>query len=223
MKSFLCLAALAALAANVNAVCPAGAPSSVCGDFTDVQDLVAANSGDYTWYFEQADTESGYNLKLFRFLAGNDGSQIPDQWTKDPVLLLAPARQDCSWWLTVEDDAADSIPKQLFDAGYDVFLGCKRGTTFAQGNTTLNPVDDAEDFWNFNTDTIATEDIPTMVAAINNILINDDTVPTYCKKVQIVSQCLGSSEALSTLSLLPTASGKFIGNLINLAPCAVRD
>lgn len=62
-----------------------------------------------------------------------------------------------------------------------------------------------------------------MVGAITTLNEDREMTGTKCKKVQIISQCLGSSEALTTLSLLPTDSDKYLSQLINLAPCAVRD
>ena len=128
----------AILAASAYAACPTGISPKFCGDFTEVNDLVAASSGDYTWQFAAGVpfTNDGFEVKLFRFLADQVGAQVPDQWTKDPILFLPPDREDCTYWLKVEDDTADSIPKQLFDAGYDVYLGCKRGSSFNKGNDT---------------------------------------------------------------------------------------
>ena len=224
MKSFYQLAALAALAANVQAVCPAALENKYCADFPEVDALVAATSGDYTWQFTDGFfTRDGYEVKLLRLIGDSTEAQVPDQWTKDAVLFLPPKDKDCTYWLNRDDDMADSIPKQLFDAGYDVYLGCKRGSTFNQGNQTLDPVTDAEDYWNFNSDTIATNDIPTLVGAIITLVNDDDSNAAVCKKVNIVAQGTGSSEALSTLSLLPTASSYFVSQLINLAPCAVSD
>lgn len=143
-----------------------GDDDGLCADWTDLNTLVADHSGDYAWQFFQVTTEDDYEIKLFNFSGDSAGDPTANQFSKSSVLFLAPARQDCSWWLNVQDDAYDSIPKQLFDMGYDVWLGCKRGTQFSLTHDTLNSVDDAEQYWNFNTDTIATKDIPRMVGFI---------------------------------------------------------
>lgn len=73
--------------------------------------------------------------------------------------------KDCRDWLEESADAAtDSIPKQLFDAGYDVWLGCARGTIFSDKHETLE--NDSEEYWDFNTETIGNQDVPAMVAKI---------------------------------------------------------
>lgn len=69
-------------------------------------------SGDYAWRFYTATTKDGYGIKLFTFTGDSSDSFVTDQFTKSAVLFLAPARQDCSWWLTsVTDTTSDSIPK----------------------------------------------------------------------------------------------------------------
>lgn len=190
MRNFFSVAAMAALSANtIYAVCDTDAAAEDCSDWPELDQLVVDHSGDYAWTFSNVTTSDSYNLKLFSFTGDADNADITDQNTKGPVLLLAPINQDCDWWLTVEDNTTDSIPKQLFDDGWNVYIGCKRGSKYSLTNNNFDAVDNAEDFWNFNTDTIALNDIPAMVAQIIGENVDADN---SCKKVQIVSQCLGS-------------------------------
>lgn len=92
MKSFLSLAAMAALAAHVNAVCDIDTADNECSDFLEVDAMVAANSGNYTWKFTNIVNDAGYDIKLFSFIADSSGNLIDDQWTKDAVLMIPPAR-----------------------------------------------------------------------------------------------------------------------------------
>ena len=43
-----------------------------------------------------------------------------------------------NWFTSTEDENIDSIPKQMFDAGYDVWIACMRGTEFSQGHETFD-------------------------------------------------------------------------------------
>lgn len=83
---------MAALAAHVNAVCDRGTPDNECSDFSEVDAMVAANSGDYTWKFTNIVNDAGYYMKLFSFIADSSGDLIDGQWTKDAVLMIPPAR-----------------------------------------------------------------------------------------------------------------------------------
>ena len=61
------------------------------------------------------------------------------QGTKGPILFVHSATKDCLSWLTKSVDAAtDSIPKMLFDEGYDVYLACRRGTAYSRSHETFN-------------------------------------------------------------------------------------
>ena len=48
------------------------------------------------------------------------------------VLMTHTATKNCVDWLTASAVGVDSIPKLLFDKGYDVFLGCRRGTEYSR-------------------------------------------------------------------------------------------
>ena len=155
-----------------------------------------------------------------------------------PVLLLNTATRDCRHWFTetVDYQNYDSIPKQLFDAGYDVWIGCKRATiysdlydddhhheededAFAPPFMLKHTEDNEEDYFDFNTGTIGENDVPAFVRKILEKSRNDDT--NECKKVQIIGHSLGGAEALVTLSSFPVTSERLISHLINLAPCPI--
>lgn len=52
-------------------------------------------------------------------------------------------------WL-VFTDAANTLPYLLSDAGYDVWIGNNRGTINFSSHETLDPILDAEKYWNFS-------------------------------------------------------------------------
>lgn len=53
-----------------------------------------------------------------------------------------------------------SLAFMLHDAGYDVWLGNVRGSTWGLQHSRLSPSDNA--FWEFTYDDMASKDIPTM-------------------------------------------------------------
>ena len=155
------IAVFATMVAQTYAVCPVGPALAAfdCIDWPEMDNAVRDHAGDYTWRFYSQITADGYKIKTFRFLADSNGDQVPDQWTKGPILLMNSVTNDCRDWFTESaDPMADSIPKQLFDAGYDVWIGCSRGTLFSDEHETY--AQGSEDYWDFNTGTIGRNDVP---------------------------------------------------------------
>ena len=131
-------------------------------------------------------------------------------------MLVHSATKDCmSWFNDTVDAATDSIPKMLFDEGYDVYLACKRGTAYSRAHQTfdLTTADGLASYFNYNTQSVGTEDIE---AFVDLILTN-----TLCSKVQIVTNGLGAGEVFAGLSEdASTLPGK-VSHVTNLAPCMV--
>ena len=61
-----------------------------------------------------------------------DTFTTPLQNARHAVLMTHTATKNCVDWLTASAVGVDSIPKLLFDKGYDVFLGCRRGTEYSR-------------------------------------------------------------------------------------------
>ena len=86
-----------------------------------------------------------------------------------PVLLLNTATRDCRSWFTETSNAdVDSIPKMLFDAGYDVWIGCTRGRdiTLENANYNKNVPEQSAAYWNYSFAEIGKEDVASMVDEI---------------------------------------------------------
>lgn len=93
-------------------------------------------AGDYTFQFVAVTGGEATNLRMIQFTGDSASAAVAGQGEKGVVLMLASYTQDCLDLLTkTSDSATDSIPKQLFDAGYDVFLGCSRGSKYSQPDT----------------------------------------------------------------------------------------
>lgn len=58
------------------------------------------------------------------------------------------------------------MPIQLYEAGYDVWLGNNRGTTHSQGHQKLSMHEDAELYWNWSFAELGTYDLPAMIRHI---------------------------------------------------------
>ena len=154
MKSFF----VVALAAYANAVCDDPDAGTICDDFSEVQDAVMTYAGNYTFQLVDVPNDDSTTLRMIQFTGGSDSMDIAGQGEKGVVLMLASYTQDCLDLLTqTSDDATDSIPKQLFDAGYDVFLGCSRGSKYSQPDTI------PADYWDSTCTSDKAADVQAMV------------------------------------------------------------
>lgn len=95
---------------------------------TAFAELVAAATADLTWMRYEVES-NGYILTMVRFIGDSDGNAA-DVDPKGPVLLMPGAYQDS---LNYFDELAttQSIPERLFNAGYDVWIANRRGTTYS--------------------------------------------------------------------------------------------
>ena len=124
------------------------------------------------------------------------------------VLMTHSSTKDCVNWLDASAPDTDSIPKLLFDKGYDVFLGCRRGTEYSRTKTGLDLATDEglEMYFDYNTQTVGEGDVPAMVAravAIHAAEQDINGAPNNCADAQILTHGLGSAEALAAFSLNP--------------------
>lgn len=81
------------------------------------------------------------------------------------VLMTHTATKNCVDWLTASAVGVDSIPKLLFDKGYDVFLGCRRGTEYSRtlAGLDLTTPEGLELYFKYNTQTVGEGDVPAFV------------------------------------------------------------
>ena len=104
---------------------------------------------------------------MIRLTGDNAGDPfVADEDKKGPVLHLHTAFNDCLSWFDSEDPAIDSIPLQLAKAGYDVWIGCGRGTFLSRTHETLDADDDAEEYWNYDSKILGENDTAAFVAGI---------------------------------------------------------
>lgn len=131
------------------------------------------------------------------------------QNVRHAVLMTHTATKNCVDWLTASAPGVDSIPKLLFDKGYDVFLGCRRGTEYSRtlSGLDLDTPEGLELYFDYNTQTVGEKDVPAMVAkavAIHAAELGGPlSVANNCADAQILTHGLGSAEALAAFSLNP--------------------
>ena len=217
MRSAFAIASLAA-AVYASAELPIQADR-----WPEIESAVATYAGDLQWKLIPRETDDNVQTAAIRFTGGADGNPIADQYTKGQVLLMHSATQDCLNWLTdTADDTQASIPQLLFEAGYDVWLGCRRGTFASRRRIIDEPIapEDEEDFFNYDTETVGRLDFTSWVTKmlqVAKVERNDGS----CGKVQVLTNGLGISEALAGMAAYPNDSEARIANVVSLAPCAI--
>ena len=93
-----------------------------------------------------------------------------------------------------------------------MYVGCKRGTKYSRPQI----IEDPKAFWDFDTETVAENDIGSMVAEINR----DADLNYYCPSVGIVGYGLGAAEATIAASKLNGWYQKDT-TVVALAPCYI--
>ncbi|ALC46757.1 CG31089 [Drosophila busckii] len=102
-------------------------------------------------------TEDGYILGIFRIPYSH---KLKNQDKKRPVVLIQHGLFSCSdaWILSGPNDA---LPYLLADAGFDVWIGNARGTTYSRNHTTLSTQHPY--FWRFDWHEIGVYDMSAMI------------------------------------------------------------
>lgn len=200
------------------------------------------HAGDFAWTFEDVLTDDDYNLRMIRFVGNETGGPLFDddgkllQGRLRPLLIVHTATNDCLSWLTATEAGTDSIPKILFSMGYDVFLGCRRGTEFSRSavGVDLETKEGEKLYFDFNTQSVGDNDIPAMVQRVNEVYNSNRVGSGQCESTQLLTHGLGAAEVAAALAANPTLIDStrnvadqevpmqsMVAKVTNVAPCAV--
>jgi len=120
-------------------------------------------------------TEDGYELSLVRISGDENGDPVTD--VEGPMLFLHGLFEDGLAWFDINNPTDIGITSQMFVAGFDVWIGFKRGTYYSRGHTdpTFDASADAADpvhyqnYWRFTFEEIGLYDIPAMISKIMEV------------------------------------------------------
>lgn len=149
-------------------------------------------------------TEDGYILELHR-ISGNKNGQEPTR--NHPVFVHHGILGSSADWVLGGADI--SLPMQLSDAGYDVWLANCRGNTYSRKHSSMTFKH--KDFWNFSLHEVGTFDLP---ASFDYILMK-----TSAPQLHYVGFSMGTSVFFIMASERPEYHHK-IRSQISLAPVA---
>ncbi|XP_053244642.1 putative lysosomal acid lipase/cholesteryl ester hydrolase [Podarcis raffonei] len=148
-------------------------------------------------------TDDGYILSINRIPHGKR-----NQSNKDPkhvVFLQHGMFCSGSNWVANLDN--NSLGFVLADAGYDVWLGNSRGTTWSMKH--INYTVEQEEFWRFSQDEMAKYDLPAFI----NFILNK----TGQEKLFYIGHSQGTTIAFIAFSIMPQLAQK-IKMVFGLAP-----
>ena len=125
----------------------------------------AMKKNGYTYEAVEVLTEDGYTLTTFHITGkiGEDGSVVTREPTEPPVLIQHGLGSDAATWLWSYMKGVP-LPLQLYDAGFDVWMGNNRGTEFSQKHETLTTKD--KEFWMYDWAEMGRYDGPANISMI---------------------------------------------------------
>ncbi|XP_053164949.1 putative lysosomal acid lipase/cholesteryl ester hydrolase [Hemicordylus capensis] len=148
-------------------------------------------------------TADGYYLTINRIPSGAGNHVV--KGGKPAVLLIHGLLAEARSWII--NMPRNSLGFVLADAGYDVWLGNCRGTTWSKKHQTL--LDNQDEFWDFSFHEIAMYDLPAMI----NFILKK----TGQKQLYYVGHSQGTTVGFIAFSVMPELSQK-IKMFVALAP-----
>ena len=106
-------------------------------------------------------TSDGYILTVFR--VGPSNFIQASNRSREPVLLMHGLLDSAVTW--VNNFRSQSLAYVLVDAGFDVWLGNVRGSTYSRQHLRLDPDIDRA-YWEFSFDEMARNDLPATISTV---------------------------------------------------------
>jgi len=130
-------------------------------------------------------TKDGYILPLYRIPQGKTENDTAPK----PVVYLQHGLENSAadWVINLPSESAAFL---FADAGFDVFIGNFRGTTYSKRHTTLSPKDHA--FWQFSWDQMAAFDLPALLEKTLEI--------SKAEKIYYVAHSMGTMTGFAQFS-----------------------
>ncbi|XP_025198683.1 lipase 3-like [Melanaphis sacchari] len=138
---------------------------------------IVKNNG-YTVEIHNVVTDDGYILELHR-IPRNKGGKEPTR--NHPVFLHHGVLGSSADWVLGGADI--SLPMQLSDAGYDVWMANCRGNTYSRKHSSISFKQ--KDFWNFSLHEVGMFDLP---ASFDYILMK-----TNARQLHYIGYSMGTS------------------------------
>ena len=178
------------------------------GDKTRDERRPAAFIGDQGYPVEEhkVTTADGYILTLFRIPYGRNSSGNRDE-PREPVFVQHGLMSSAMDFLVTGPEHA--LGFVLADAGYDVWLGNTRGSTYSRAHRQLSP--EAKQFWQFSWHEIGERDLPAMIRFVLR--------KTGYKKLHYIGHSQGTTAYFVMCHMHPTMQER-IQTMNALAPIA---
>jgi len=144
----------------------------------------AIDQFDYDWEPFTTTTEDGFVLTLFR-LAGPIGNFPVHRTASQAVLIMPGLGMSADSWFP-SPEYGEPMPIQLYEAGYDVWLGNNRGTTHSMHNVHYDHETQGERFWDWSFAEMGTQDIPAMLKQIKYTIQQNVEDPHILHKDKII-------------------------------------
>ena len=126
----------------------------------------------YAWEAVKVHTDDGYTLTTFHVTGkvADDGSVITREPTEPPVLVQHGLGSDAATWLWSYTSGVP-LPLQLYDEGFDVWLGNNRGTEYSQQHDVYTTKD--MEFWLYDWAEMGTYDGVANVSKVKELTGHD--------------------------------------------------
>jgi len=174
---------------------------------TTMEELVVGRG--YPLESHEVVTEDGYFLTLHRIPYGRGSNSTTGKGAPKPVVFLQHGITLASNCFTVLD-ADQSLGFILADAGYDVWMGNNRGTTYSRGHMQYkNNALKASNYWYISMDKLAKYDMPAMINYALKI--------SSAKQLALIGHSQGCTLVFMMLASLDSMNDKVSG-VIHLGP-----